>query len=62
MKECKAGYYKDNSVVTHSPLVCFGGFGQPECKYLNECLNEYGFRIHITKKGRRMVKKIKIKG
>ena len=60
VEKCKAKYYTNNSVVTHSPLVCFGGFGQPECKYLNECLNEYGFKVHITKSGKRRIKKLKI--
>jgi hypothetical protein len=29
MTTCKAGHYKDNSIITHGPLVCFGGYGQP---------------------------------
>jgi len=39
--KCKAGQYTTNSIVTHSPLVCFGGFGQPRCGYLTECLSMY---------------------
>jgi len=58
MGKCKAGFYTNNDVVTHGPLVCFGGFGQPECKHLNECLNECGFRVHITKTGKRRIKKL----
>ena len=44
MGKCKAGYYKTNIVVTHGPLVCFGGFGQPECSYLEECTKEHGMK------------------
>lgn len=44
MGECKSGIYKDNVVVTHFPLVCFGGLGQPRCKYLDACAQENGMK------------------
>lgn len=50
MGECKAGIYKDNSVVTHCPLVCLGGLGQPPCQYLDECANEHGMRRRKRRK------------
>jgi hypothetical protein len=40
MNECKAGYYKTNTVLTHGPLVCYGGFGVPECQHLADCIKE----------------------
>ncbi len=40
MNECKADKYKTNTVVTHSPLVCFGGYSNPTCEYLFNCLRE----------------------
>ncbi len=42
MNECNAKYYKNNTIVTHSPLVCFGGLGQPPCQYLTNCMQENG--------------------
>jgi hypothetical protein len=39
--KCRAGIYTINMVkVGHGGLMCFGGFGQPACKYLKECLEE----------------------
>jgi hypothetical protein len=40
MNECKAGVYKNNTIVTHAALMCWGGFGQPPCQYLEECAKE----------------------
>lgn len=40
MNECKAGQYTTNTVIVKCPLVCFGGFGQSQCKYFSECANE----------------------
>ena len=40
MGECRTLEYKTNEVVTHGPLVCFGGFGQPRCKFLLDCMKE----------------------
>lgn len=54
---CKAGYYKANSVITHGPLVCFGGFGQPQCEYLAECL-EANKEAFGPRRFKRMMKKI----
>lgn len=44
-KECKTGEYKTNEVVTHGPLICFGGFGQPRCKFLYVCTKENNMRF-----------------
>ena len=41
MNECKAEEYKDNSVIFHSPIICWGFRDQPQCKYLKECLMDY---------------------
>ena len=43
-------YYKDNIIVTHFPLVCFGGFGQPPCLYLSDCMKEHNVRIRNKRK------------
>ncbi len=37
MGECKAKIFKNNIVVTRSPLVCIGGFGQSQCEYYTSC-------------------------
>lgn len=39
---CRMGIYKSNVVVTHFPLVCFGGHGQPRCEHLDTCAAENG--------------------
>lgn len=40
-KKCKAGLYTANMVkIGHGGLMCFGGFGQPPCKYVVDCLEE----------------------
>lgn len=51
---CKAKLYKDNRVVLVNPLVCHGGYGQPQCEYYRECLKDHGIRL--TKDGKRMRK------
>jgi hypothetical protein len=40
MNECKAGIFKTNAVITHNPLVCYGGFGQSSCEHLDSCIDE----------------------
>jgi len=50
MKECRLGIYRDNSVVTHKPIMCFGGFGQPACKYIKECTSENGIKLRKRNK------------
>lgn len=66
-KECKTGEYKTNEVVTHGPLICFGGFEQPRCRFLYVCTKENNMRfkekcdscgekkycetVHISKEG-----------
>jgi hypothetical protein len=55
MNECNAGQYTTNIVVTHSPLVCYGGYGQPACKYLELCIMELksqGYKVKRNKGGR----------
>ncbi len=59
MGKCKEGWYTTNEVVTHSPLVCFGGFEQPTCEHLPKCLKDNGYYIKITKSGRKSVRRIK---
>jgi len=52
--KCKAGHYIDNSpVIISRPLVCYGykPIEQPQCPYLEECLNHYGF--YMDNAGRR---------
>lgn len=56
--ECRKGEYTSNDVVHISrPLICYGGYKQPECPHLETCLNECGFYIHVTKSGRRRIRK-----
>jgi len=58
--KCRKEVYTSNDVVYVSrPLICFGGFRQPECEHLEACLNENGFGFHITKSGRRRIRKLK---
>lgn len=49
MGECKVGLYKDNSIVLHGDLMCFGGFGQPQCAHLDNCAKENGL---VFRKGK----------
>lgn len=49
MRKCRAGKYTDNIVVTHGALVCHGGFGQPPCQYVMECMKEHGMRLRLDK-------------
>lgn len=37
MPECKVGHYKSNTILSRSPLVCIGGYGQDQCKHLEQC-------------------------
>jgi hypothetical protein len=46
--ECKANIYKDNVAVTHTPLVCLGGNGQPPCEHLVECRAEHAVDLVAT--------------
>ena len=60
MNECKAGHYTSNDVVLHGALICCGGLGQPRCKYYEDCLKDFGFKL--SKNGRRIrVKKENLK-
>ena len=36
--ECRTGEYTTNVTATRGALVCVGGFGQPQCKLLEECV------------------------
>jgi len=49
MGECYKGTYKTNAIVTHSPLICFGGFGQPQCEYVEKCATENGMKKGVPK-------------
>jgi hypothetical protein len=56
MNECNARQYKTNIVVTHDPLVCYGGYGQPACKYLELCIMELksqGYKVKRSKGGKK---------
>jgi hypothetical protein len=53
MGECKAGHYTNNEVVTHMPLVCHGGEGQPPCEYLDRCAIENGMKKRRIRKARK---------
>ena len=59
MGVCKKDVYTCNDVVTHSPLVCFGGFGQSACQFLDDCLRDNGCFIKTLKSGRRTVRRLK---
>jgi hypothetical protein len=37
MPICKSGHYKSNIILSRSPLVCLGGYGQKPCEYLEQC-------------------------
>jgi hypothetical protein len=45
--KCFAGTYIF-SVLLHGGLVCYGGFGQPTCKYFEKCLEQ--FKGDMTKR------------
>lgn len=41
-KKCRKGIYTTSSIVILSaPLVCYGGFGQPKCEYLEDCIADW---------------------
>ena len=42
MGKCRMKEYRTNEVVTHGPLICYGGFGQPRCAFLKVCMKENG--------------------
>ena len=58
--ECKAKEYKDNSVILHGSIICWGFTDQPQCKYLKECLMEYQDYFK-KRKFNNLLKKIKEK-
>ena len=43
---CKKGTYRDNIVVKHGPILCYGGLGQAACEHLIECAEENGMQPH----------------
>ncbi len=64
--ECKTGDYKDNSILFHGPIICWGfkPTDQPQCKYLKECLMSYQDDFIKTGKKRRfnnLLKKVNAK-
>lgn len=56
MGNCEKGIYINNSIVGHRPLMCFGGFGQPRCDHLDQCLadNGLGLKLKRRRNGRRV--------
>lgn len=48
---CRVGYYTNNIPATRRALVCAGGFGQPPCVYLDDCLIENGMRREKARNG-----------
>ena len=42
---CKAGLYKDDIIIKHSPIICYGGLGEESCKYLNDCMEENHIKL-----------------
>ena len=46
------------SVVLHSCLVCWGGFGQPPCPYLKKCFAQFE-KNFTPRKFNNIMKKIK---
>lgn len=54
MGRCKAGLYNNNDIVRLSRgLVCHGGFGQPSCEYLMDCIGEQGGQMIVrVRKGK----------
>jgi len=51
---CKAGLYNNSDIVRMSRgLVCYGGFGQPPCQYLLDCIEEQGGKVTMrVRKGK----------
>ena len=39
--KCHKGTYVDNSVIFHSPIVCWGFEDQPKCEFLLHCINSF---------------------
>lgn len=63
MGKCRKGIYTSNDVVMVTrPLVCYGfkAIKEPECTFLPECFKDYGLEIHVTKTGRKRIRKIKL--
>ena len=52
MKGCQANLYKDNMVVTHGALMCWGGFGDKPCRFLKDCVTDWNMKL--TRKQKRL--------
>ena len=50
MVGCKANLYKDNMVVTHGALMCWGGFGQKPCRFIKDCIADYNMKLSRKQK------------
>ena len=48
--KCRAGTYTTNEGVARGALVCWGGFGLPQCEHLDECANERGLPPRRSRK------------
>ena len=55
MSKCFAKTYTE-SVIMHGTLMCWGGFGQPKCKYLKKCLEQFKDKM-TTRKFNNLIKK-----
>jgi len=50
MGKCKAKHYKDNTMIFHSPIICWGfGESQPKCDYLKGCIKDNKDKISTRK-------------
>lgn len=58
MGKCLKGIYQANYIVTHAPLVCWGGVGQPACEHLKQCAGENNIIVPDEKKGAKEVETI----
>lgn len=56
----KQGNYNDNDIVRLSRgLVCYGGFGNPPCQYLEQCVVDNGGVIGSRKRRGKVYRTIK---
>lgn len=38
--ECRAKEFRNNTIILEKPFICYGGFGQPACPYIDWCLEQ----------------------
>ncbi len=58
MLDCKTGQYNTSEIIFHFPIICWGFEGQPACKHIKECLEEYK-DVLTKRKYNSLLKKIK---